>query len=106
MLSGGRDSVCLLDLAVRARGPEAVRALHVNYGLRAESDADERHCAEVCAALGVPLISERPVRPHSAGNLQAWARDTRYAAAARLAEEGGATIATGHTADDQVETIL
>ncbi|HZJ10135.1 MAG TPA: tRNA lysidine(34) synthetase TilS, partial [Trueperaceae bacterium] len=38
--------------------------------------------------------------------LQAWARDNRYAAAARLAEAADALIATGHTADDQVETIL
>ena len=53
MLSGGRDSVCLLDVAVALRGPGAVRALHVNYGLRADADADERHCASLCAALGV-----------------------------------------------------
>jgi tRNA(Ile)-lysidine synthase len=106
MLSGGRDSVCMLDLAVRARGPEAVRALHVNYGLRPEAGADERHCAELCAALGVELVVERAVRPEGGGNLQAWARDRRYGAAARLADPQAATIVTGHTADDQVETIL
>jgi tRNA(Ile)-lysidine synthase len=106
MLSGGRDSVCMLDLAVRVRGPEAVTALHVNYGLRAQADADERHCAKLCERLGVALAVERPRRPEGAGNLQAWAREERYAAAARLAEEAGATIVTGHTADDQVETIL
>ncbi|HEU4462760.1 MAG TPA: tRNA lysidine(34) synthetase, partial [Solirubrobacterales bacterium] len=106
MLSGGRDSVCMLDLAARVRGPEKVSALHVNYGLRAEAGEDERHCTELCLRLGVSLGVERPQRPDGAGNLQAWARDERYAAAARLAEEGGATIVTGHTADDQVETIL
>jgi tRNA(Ile)-lysidine synthase len=106
MVSGGRDSVCMLDLAVRARGPEAVRALHVNYGLRGEADADERHCAEFCERLGVSLAVERPRRPEGAGNLQARAREARYAAAARLAGESDATILTGHTADDQVETIL
>lgn len=106
MLSGGRDSVCLLDLAVRARGAEAVSALHVNYGLRDEADGDEAHCAQFCEALGVPLYVERSQRPEGAGNLQAWARDERYAAATRLAEESDAVIATGHTADDQVETIL
>jgi tRNA(Ile)-lysidine synthase len=106
MLSGGRDSVCMLDLAVRARGPKEVGALHVNYGLREDSDADERHCAALCAELGVELEIERPVRPEGPGNLQAWARDTRYAAATRLALASGATIVTGHTADDQVETIL
>lgn len=106
MLSGGRDSVCMLDLAVRARGPEAVAALHVDYGLREEAGADERHCAELCERLGVPLEVERPRRSGGSGNLQAWAREQRYAAAARLAEGRDATILTGHTADDQVETIL
>jgi tRNA(Ile)-lysidine synthase len=106
MLSGGRDSVCLLDLAVRARGADAVMALHVNYGLREEADEDERHCAELCERLGVALEVERPRRPQGSGNLQAWAREARYAAAARLAEQAGGTIVTGHTADDQVETIL
>jgi tRNA(Ile)-lysidine synthase len=105
MLSGGRDSVCMLDLAVRARGEEAVSALHVNYGLREESDEDERFCAQSCEQLRVALEVERPQQP-GAGNLQAWAREVRYAAAERLAQEAGATILTGHTADDQVETIL
>jgi tRNA(Ile)-lysidine synthase len=106
MLSGGRDSVCMLDLAVRARGAEAVTALHVNYGLREEAGGDERHCEELCARLEVPLEVERPRREAGGGNLQAWARSERYAAAARLAEDTGARIVTGHTADDQVETIL
>jgi tRNA(Ile)-lysidine synthase len=106
LLSGGRDSVCMLDLAVRALGPRRVTALHVNYGLRDDSDADERHCAALCKALGAGLEVERPRRPEGPGNLQAWARDARYAAAAILAQPVGATIVTGHTADDQVETIL
>jgi tRNA(Ile)-lysidine synthase len=106
MLSGGRDSVCMLDLAVRVAGAAAVVAVHVNYGLRDDSDRDERHCAELCDSLGVELKIERPRRPEGPGNLQAWARDARYAAAARLALARRATIVTGHTADDQVETIL
>ncbi|HEU4393166.1 MAG TPA: tRNA lysidine(34) synthetase TilS [Solirubrobacterales bacterium] len=106
MLSGGRDSVCMLDLAVRAAEAAEVVALHVNYGLREGSDDDERHCAALCESLGVVLAVERPRRADGPGNLQAWARDVRYAAAAALAEARGATIVTGHTADDQVETIL
>ena len=106
MLSGGRDSVCLVDVAVRLLGADAVTALHVNYGLRDDSDRDEAHCAALCERLGVRLEVERPKRPEGPGNLQAWARDARYAAAARLALPGDALIATGHTADDQVETIL
>ena len=103
LLSGGRDSVCLLDLAVRAHGAERVRALHVNHGLRPEAPADEEHCRALCGELGVELEVARPRAPR-AGNLQARARDARYAAARERA--GGARIATAHTADDQVETVL
>jgi tRNA(Ile)-lysidine synthase len=106
MLSGGRDSVCMLDLAARSRGPHEALALHVNYRLREEADEDERFCVELCDSLGVELSVRRPVRPERSGNLQAWARDARYDAAARIALPLGARIVTGHTADDQVETIL
>src|SRR5260221_394898 len=106
MLSGGRDSVCLLDLAVELLGAGEVTAVHVNYGLRDDSGADEEHGAALCERLGVRLEIERPRRPEGSGNLQAWAGDPRYAGGARLALEADALIATGHTADDQVETIL
>lgn len=114
LLSGGRDSVCLLDVAARLAAEEAgadVRAVHVNYGLRDEAPDDERHCVELCERLGVALSVERPRRPEAGGNVQAWARDVRYAAAAQLALASGgaarrAVVAAGHTADDQVETIL
>jgi tRNA(Ile)-lysidine synthase len=102
LLSGGRDSVCLLDLAVRLAGP--VTALHLNYGLRDSAADDEAHCAALCERLGAALEVRRPRRPE--GNLQAWARDQRYAEAARLAIERGALVAAGHTASDQVETLL
>jgi tRNA(Ile)-lysidine synthase len=107
LVSGGRDSVCLLDVAVELSGAGAVRALHVNYGLREDADADEAHCAALCDRLGVALEVERAVRPDDAGgNVQAWARDVRYAAAARLAGPAGARVAAAHTATDQAETIL
>src|SRR4051812_49234926 len=107
LLSGGRDSVCLLDVAVELCGTHPVRALHVNYGLRAESGDDEAHCRAVCAALGVALTVERAARPEDApGTLQAWARDVRYAAAARVAAPDGGRVAAAHTATDQAETIL
>jgi tRNA(Ile)-lysidine synthase len=104
MLSGGRDSVCLLDVAVDLSGAQLVRALHVNYGLRPEADEDQHHCEGLCQQLHVPLEVLRAQR--SPGNVQAWARDVRYEAALRLAEDGDALVAVGHTATDQVETIL
>ena len=103
LFSGGRDSTCLLDLATRIAGVEAVTALHMNYGLRDDAAGDECHCSELCEHLGVALEVRRPQQP-AHGNLQAWARDARYGAAAEIA--GGADIAAGHTASDQVETIL
>src|SRR5580704_5619949 len=118
MLSGGRDSTCLLDVAVALLGPVAVSALHVNYGLREQAAEEEEQCATLCSALGVELAVVHPDRsslPGSPGagagealpgNLQAWAREIRYAAAAKEAEQRDALIATGHTASDQVETIL
>lgn len=95
LLSGGCDSVCLLG---QLRRP----ALHVNYGLREEADADEAFCRELCDELGVPLHVHRAGRP-GPGNLQAWARDERYRVAAELTD---GDYATGHTATDQVETVL
>ena len=103
LLSGGRDSVCLLDVAVALEC--SVRALHVNYGLREEADEDEAHCRALCEHLGVALAVHRAARPgDSPGNLQAWARDVRYAAATEAAEDG--LVAVGHTASDQAETVL
>jgi len=104
LFSGGRDSTCLLDLAVRLGAD--VSALHVDYGLRSDSAGDAEHCARVCASLGIELAVQRPRRPEDAGNLQAWARDVRYGAAARLAGARDADVAAGHTASDQAETVL
>jgi tRNA(Ile)-lysidine synthase len=143
MLSGGQDSVCLLDVAAQICGSASVHALHVNYGLRDEAGEDERHCATLCERLGVKLdvlrvgkekeggeddrsgenesedeeadvrgeggtSREGDVRSvgHARGNLQAWARDLRYEAARDIAERLDGLIAVGHTASDQVETIL
>jgi tRNA(Ile)-lysidine synthase len=112
LLSGGRDSTCLLDLAVALLGAGDVRALHVDYGLRgAASDADREHCVALCDELSVALHVRRPRADGGdrvAGNVQAWARDLRYAAGAQAAQawRPGARLAAGHTLSDQVETIL
>ncbi|HWF33591.1 MAG TPA: tRNA lysidine(34) synthetase TilS [Solirubrobacteraceae bacterium] len=118
MLSGGRDSVCLLDVAVALCGSDGVRALHVNYGLRAAAAEEERRCVELCEELGVALEVVRAEHGAAAGgdsgedsgevtgNLQAWARAVRYEAAQALALPEDALIAAGHTASDQIETIL
>jgi tRNA(Ile)-lysidine synthase len=105
LVSGGRDSVCLLDVLVSICGASRVTVLHVNYGLRGEeSDGDEGHVRELCERLGVRCVCAAAPPAPERGNLQAWARDLRYARALELS--GGALIATGHTASDQAETVL
>lgn len=101
LLSGGGDSVCLLDVALRL-GARA-SALHVNYGLRAGADEDEQFVRDLCARLGVPLAVERVALSEGGGNVQERARDARYALAERHAEDD---YAAAHTASDQAETVL
>lgn len=106
LLSGGRDSTCLLALAVDLAGAPATSALHVHHGLRGDSaDDDAEHCAALCERLGVPLALER-LTPPEGGNVHAWGRDARYAMGTRQALARSANLAAGHTATDQIETIL
>jgi tRNA(Ile)-lysidine synthase len=105
LVSGGADSAAAAAGLVEALGPEAVTALHLNYGLRPDSDEDEATCRELCAKLGVELRVERPEL--GGGNVQAEAREARYAAAERLRRsERLDWIATGHTRTDLAETVL
>lgn len=95
LVSGGPDSTCLWHV-LGALGYR-VSAVHVDHGLRGqESDEDARFCREVFGA--------EVLKPHdtlSRGTSEAALRATRY----RLTE-GRGLRATGHTASDQVETIL
>ncbi len=105
MLSGGADSACLADAAVRICGPQAVAAIHLNYGLQVEARQAEEAARALCAKLRIDLHIERPELGD--GNLQARARAVRYEAAERLRVKLGADwIASGHTRTDVAETLL
>lgn len=85
-----------------------MHVLHVNHHLRGEeSEADETLVRRLCERLGVGLtVAHRPVEK-AGGNVQETARDARRAAALDLAGQlECARIVLGHTADDQVETML
>jgi tRNA(Ile)-lysidine synthase len=92
LVSGGADSTCLCH-ALRELGYQ-VSALHVDHGLRGrESDEDARFCRE---ALGAEVVEVRtPARPTEDA-----LRELRYSVASDRLR------ATGHTASDQVETVL
>jgi tRNA(Ile)-lysidine synthase len=91
LVSGGADSTCLWHV-LRALGYR-VGALHVDHGLRSEeSDADARFCAE---RLGAEIVAA-PAHRATEDEL----RELRYSFAR------GRLRATGHTASDQVETVL
>jgi len=105
-VSGGADSVALLT-ALRNHRPIVA---HVNHLLRGdESDAEERFVRELAERFAVPcrVLRIDVAREASDENLEAAARTVRYRWFAELAAELGAGwIATGHTADDQAETVL
>jgi tRNA(Ile)-lysidine synthase len=105
LVSGGADSAAAVTGVSDAVGSGAVTALHLNYGLRPDSDQDEDTCRDLCASLGVELVVERPAL--GGGNVQAAAREARYSAAERLRRERDLDwIATGHTRTDLAETVI
>jgi tRNA(Ile)-lysidine synthase len=112
-LSGGADSVALLDVLSalsRARGFSVVAA-HLDHGLRPDSAEDAAFCRGLCARLGVPLrVARADVRArHRAdgGGLEDAARRERHAFLRAVKEAAGASwIALAHTSDDQAETVL
>lgn len=112
MVSGGQDSVVLLELLAKgqvgASGPSGIVALHVNHHLRGqESVADEQLVRDHCARSGVGLVVVDGSVDKSAGNVQEEARMVRRRAALEVAAQRDcARIALGHTLDDQVETML
>ena len=95
-VSGGADSLALLALACAA-GRHAV-AYHVDHGLRPGSADEADVVREVAARFGAGFVALR-VTVERGSNLEARARAARYAALP-------AGVATGHTQDDQAETVL
>ena len=106
LVSGGPDSACLAVGLANVAGPENVVGLHVNYGLREDSDEDEASASALCERLGIELVVQS-VTLDPAANVQAAAREARYEHAERLrAERGGEWVATGHTRTDLAETVI
>ena len=113
-VSGGLDSMCLLDLLDRwCREREgAVIAAHFNHQLRgAESDRDEAFVRDWCREREIPFAAGsadvRALAAEEKLSLEEAARNARYAYLRREAERlGGVRIYTAHHADDNAETML
>lgn len=114
-VSGGPDSVALLRALREGAAENRLVVAHLNHQLRgAESERDERFVRELADTLAAPgpLLRFRFERLDvgalaNGSNLEQVARQVRYAWLGRVAIETGCRfVATGHTADDQAETVL
>jgi tRNA(Ile)-lysidine synthase len=108
-VSGGPDSLCLLDLL--HRGGYRVIVAHFNHRLRPEADREADAVSELAGKLGLPFASDSADVHAYAGeqglSLEEASRLLRYRFLFACARRQGAqAVAVGHTADDQVETVL
>lgn len=109
-LSGGADSVSLLDVLVRA-GYTCIAA-HCNFHLRgAESDRDEAFVRELCATMNVPLevthFDTRSYAREHKVSIEVAARELRYAWFDEIARQHACqAICVAHHQNDQAETLL
>ncbi len=110
-ISGGPDSVCLLDALYRLKDKYGLRivAAHVNYGLRGkDSDRDEQFVKNLAAKYSLPIEIFKTTRhsPQDA-NLEEKLRKIRYDFFEKIrAKHGASVVAVGHNLNDQAETVL
>jgi tRNA(Ile)-lysidine synthase len=109
-VSGGPDSVCLLESLVRLRRLFRIRleVAHFDHRLRPDSGADATYVKRLAARHGLPFHLKVAVdAPGGGESVEAWATGRRSAAMAEVAGEIGAgVVVEGHTLDDQAETVL
>jgi len=107
-VSGGPDSMALLHVlaVLRKKVGHTLVAHGVDHGLRAEAGAELDLAEHLARDLDVPFTRTR-LSVRAGGNLQARAREARYAALRdEAARTSSAVIATAHHADDRAETVL
>lgn len=102
--SGGLDSTLLLNLVAELVPSKKVVALHINHGLHADANSWALTCEHECARLGIDFQGLK-IKLDLAANIEANARDKRYAI---FADKVGAgeLLLTAHHANDQAETVL
>jgi tRNA(Ile)-lysidine synthase len=109
-VSGGPDSVCLVETLVRLRRLLKIRleVFHLDHGLREDSATDGVYVERLADRLGLPFhLRVAEGSPGRGESVEAWARAERMAASVDVADRIGAErMAEGHTMDDQAETLL
>jgi tRNA(Ile)-lysidine synthase len=111
-ISGGRDSIALLDVICRLRDtrePGALHplAVHVHHGLLPQADSWADWCRQRCEERGVAFELRRVTVPRGGAGLEANARAARYAAFLEMAQAHAArAVLTAHHLDDRIETFL
>ena len=106
--SGGADSTCLLHLLSQTKFE--VAAAHLHHSQRPEGDANVEHCRAFCEELGIAFYAGKADVPavakaHKMGVEEA-GRKLRYEFLQMVASQGYQRIATGHTLDDNLESML
>jgi tRNA(Ile)-lysidine synthetase-like protein len=103
-VSGGIDSMVLLDVVRKLSGVEVVVA-HFDHGMRPDSRQDREFVEKTASKYGLPFIYERAELGANAS--EATARDARYAFLRRVqTEQGARAILTAHHQDDLIETAI
>ena len=103
-LSGGIDSICLLDLLSTVLPARCLSALHVHHGISPNADGWAQFAEDTCRARAIAFRCERVVVERgSSDGLEAAARRARHAVFARAECDW---VALGHHRDDQAETML
>jgi len=111
-VSGGSDSLCLLDVLCRLAPAFSLRlaVAHFDHGLReGEDESETRFVRQAARERGLPFEVERAsyALRDQGGSLEERAREARYAFLERARQAHGAKrVAVGHTLDDQAETVL
>jgi len=108
-VSGGGDSVALLHLMCKLRD-RALIVAHLDHGLRRGSGADRRFVERLARTLSLPCLADRrdvtALRRRDESSEEAARRVRRGFLVEAASQAGAGKIATGHTLDDQAETIL
>ncbi len=107
-VSGGADSMCMLDLFIRYAAEHNLRlgVVHVDHGFRAESASEAEYVESFCRERNIPFYLRR-IEPGSISHAEEAARDKRYKLINEVADENGyAKVALAHNARDRAETVL